>query len=334
MSTVGKIQILFAILLSLIFATKCFITTRNDIDYDTQYVSSNDRPIIGILTEEINYRLNQIYPEQYKSYIAASYVKFVEGAGGRVVPIWIGKNNKYYRDILGKVNGVLWPGGNTFFNETGGYAQAGYKIYEIAKEKNREGHYFPIFGICLGFELLTYVAANKVEHRIDCSSNKQALSLLFKKGYNQSRLFKNASLDIIQMLKTENVTINFHKYCVTEKGLANVGLSNDFRVLSRNWDTTGVLFVSSLEHVSFPFYGLQFHPEKNIYEWVKNKNIPHTADAVRVSQYFANFFINEARKNKNRFLNRDEELRSLIYNYPPVYTGAQGSAYEQCYLFP
>ncbi len=48
----------------------------------------NDTPIIGILTQEISYHLNSKWPGEFKSYIAASYVKFVEGGGGRVVPIW------------------------------------------------------------------------------------------------------------------------------------------------------------------------------------------------------------------------------------------------------
>lgn len=48
----------------------------------------NDTPIIGILSQEISYHLNSKWPGEFKSYIAASYVKFIEGGGGRVVPIW------------------------------------------------------------------------------------------------------------------------------------------------------------------------------------------------------------------------------------------------------
>ena len=50
--------------------------------------SINDEPLIGILSQEISYYLNGKYPGEYNSYIAASYVKFVEGGGARVVPIW------------------------------------------------------------------------------------------------------------------------------------------------------------------------------------------------------------------------------------------------------
>lgn len=53
-------------------------------------------------------------------------------------------------------------------------------VNRIAKEINDRGEYFPILGICLGFELMTYVAANGVEHRTDCSSFNQPLALEFK----------------------------------------------------------------------------------------------------------------------------------------------------------
>lgn len=48
----------------------------------------NDDPMIGVLSQEISFYLDGKYPGQYKSYIAASYVKFVEGGGARVVPVW------------------------------------------------------------------------------------------------------------------------------------------------------------------------------------------------------------------------------------------------------
>ncbi|KAF7275319.1 hypothetical protein GWI33_011870, partial [Rhynchophorus ferrugineus] len=47
----------------------------------------NDRPIIGILSQE-TYIVRYLFPgRQYDSFISASYVKFLESAGARVVPI-------------------------------------------------------------------------------------------------------------------------------------------------------------------------------------------------------------------------------------------------------
>ncbi|XP_018392928.1 PREDICTED: gamma-glutamyl hydrolase B-like [Cyphomyrmex costatus] len=228
----------------------------------------NNRPIIGILTQEINETINEICDNQYHSYIAASYVKFVEGAGARVIPIWIGKDKSYYEDILSKTNGVLWPGGSADFSQRNGYADAGKTIYRIVKRINAEGKYFPIFGICLGFELLTYVAANGVKHRTRCSSNDQTLPLEFTDDVRKSNLFKNVPPDVFRILETLNVTPNYHHFCVTKEDLRRVNLTNEFHVLSLNHDKNGLEFISALEHRQFPFYGLQFHPEKNIYEWL------------------------------------------------------------------
>lgn len=67
---------------------------------------------------------------------------------------------------------VLFPGGATYFNQSDGYADAGQHIYEIAQEMNDAGDYFPIFGTCLGFELLIILASGRgePENRIRCYS--------------------------------------------------------------------------------------------------------------------------------------------------------------------
>lgn len=49
-----------------------------------------------------------------------------------------------------------------------------------------------------------------------------------------------------------------------------------------------------------PFYATQFHPEKNSFEWATRlKGIPHSKNAIRVGQYFANFFVDEGIKIVN-----------------------------------
>lgn len=58
------------------------------VDSDSRFEDKTDTPIIGVLAQEISWRLDQIWPGVYESYIAASYIKFVEGGGARAVPIW------------------------------------------------------------------------------------------------------------------------------------------------------------------------------------------------------------------------------------------------------
>lgn len=59
--------------------------------YARQYETFEDKtnsPIIGVLAQEIAWSLDAHWPGVYESYIAASYVKFIEGGGARVVPVW------------------------------------------------------------------------------------------------------------------------------------------------------------------------------------------------------------------------------------------------------
>lgn len=74
---------------------------------------------------------------------------------------------------------ILFPGGGTYFNESGGYGEAGTILYNYAKIKN-----LPVWGICLGMELIAFAEANSVDHRIQCKALKEALPLLFKPGIN------------------------------------------------------------------------------------------------------------------------------------------------------
>ena len=45
----------------------------------------------------------------------------------------------------------------------------------------------------------------------------------------------------------------------------------------------------------YPFYGTQFHPEKNNMMWDTSAHLNHSRLAVEMSQYFANFFVAEGK---------------------------------------
>ena len=67
---------------------------------------------------------------------------------------------------------------------------------------------------------------------------------------------------------------------------------------------------------------------------MRNKNISHTSHAIIASQFFAEFFINEARKSDHHFKDSKTEDDFVIYNFPAKFTGKAGSSFEQSYLFP
>ncbi|KAJ8037019.1 Gamma-glutamyl hydrolase [Holothuria leucospilota] len=99
--------------------------------------------------------------EYGSTYLPATYVKFIESAGARVVPIFVNKDDDYYEKLFNSINGVMWPGGG-LDNLTGsGYGQAGKIFYDLAIKSNKAGDYFPIWGTCQGFELIVSLIAGK-----------------------------------------------------------------------------------------------------------------------------------------------------------------------------
>ncbi|XP_006812070.2 gamma-glutamyl hydrolase-like, partial [Saccoglossus kowalevskii] len=196
---------------------------------------------------------------------------------------------------------------------------------------------FPIWGTCMGFQLLTYLTSGE-NLLTDTNSTLVSYPLYFQQAYKTSKLFGSGSAetgDIINILSKENVTFNAHFYGITPKTFNNnTKLRTFYRMLTTNYDDNGKEFVSMIEAFKYPFYGAQWHPEKNNFEFVAKlgPNLHHSADAIKVTLYMAQFFVNEARKSSHKFKNATEEAAALIYNFPVVYT-AGNTSYEQCYFF-
>ena len=99
--------------------------------------------------------------------------------------------------------------------------------------------------------------------------------------------------DIDLILSEQNVTINFHNWCLTPDNFTKLETLTDFwSVLSTNYDENGIQFISMMEAKHYPFWAVQYHPEKNMFEWTeKYQNIPHTQDAVHVAAFHSEFFV-------------------------------------------
>lgn len=117
-------------------------------------------------------------------------------------------------------------------------------------------------------------------------------SFFFFIAAKSSRLFGNAPEDVLDTLANSASTANIHEMCLTEANFTNSRLSEFYDITTTSIDDAGLTFISSVEAKNYPFWGVQFHPEKVLYEWLK-PTIPHSAGAVDASQYFADFFINQ-----------------------------------------
>ncbi|XP_043845431.1 gamma-glutamyl hydrolase-like [Dromiciops gliroides] len=287
----------------------------------------NDRPIIGILAQTHHMKT---FASLGKYYIAASYVKYLESAGARVVPIRLTLSKKKYIKLFHSINGILFPGGRDNL-QTSKYHNVAQLFYEKALEANEKGDYFPIWGTCLGFEELTVLTSGKKLLTLT-RTNGIALPLDFTDAVHESRMFQNFSSDLIQALATEPLTSNFHKWSLSLKNFTrNKELSEFYKVLSTN-TREDIEFISTMEAYKYPIYGVQWHPEKSAFEWKNLTGIVHSPLAIKSSFYMADFFVNEARKSHHHFASKKEESEALIYNYTPVFTG-NNSLFQQCYFF-
>jgi len=118
-----------------------------------------------------------------------------------------------------------------------------------------------------------------------------------------------------------------------ENFTADPVLSTFYKMLTISPDLAGRTFVSTIESRRYPIFGVQWHPEKNVFEWRVNTTIPHTKDAVQVTQYTANFFVDQARQNTNHFDSLEDEVKYLIYQYTPEFMGLDVSHFQQLYYF-
>jgi gamma-glutamyl hydrolase len=138
---------------------------------------------------------------------------------------------------------------------------------------------------------------------------------------DKCRLF-NSDPSQAKTMATKNITMNNHHWSVTpDAWAADKKLHKGMDICTTNMDVNGIEFVSSMQHKTLPIYAVQYHPEKNNFEPAILDNgqfyeaIHHSLDAVRMSQFHANFFVNECRKSRHRFASGADLNSKLIYNY-------------------
>jgi gamma-glutamyl hydrolase len=303
-------------------------TFLSELEQDLK-ASTNNQPVIGILSLP-NYPYEN-FTVNGTSYIASSYVKYLEMSGARVVPIRIDHSFSEIDYLFTRLNGILFTGGSAVFwvNNSAtpvlspDYAAKACYIFNKVVQTNNQGQFYPLWGTCLGFEVL-HVCANQQFGTVGNFNGEPsyARNSEFLPAAASSVIFNTLSSEwskrVMDNMASLNVSLLSHYHGISPQAYVQYpALGNMFKVLSHMKDKSGTTFVGMVEGVKYPIYGTQFHPEKNLFEW-NQASIPHFYEAVDMAQFLSNFFVTQARKNPNLFPS-NEVTPALIYNWPPIF---------------
>ncbi|GFH53388.1 hypothetical protein CTEN210_09864 [Chaetoceros tenuissimus] len=266
-------------------------------------LASSSTPVIGILSQPLRTHVtaseNDINSTD-SNYIAASYVKWVELSGARSIPIPYDADDELIHEIFSQINGLLLPGGAATL------PSSLRTLWKLAMNVNQQPNQnFPIWGTCLGFEFMLELAAEEHVLQTGFNSNNVTWPLIFPTDQEQStqeyystqsKLYPTPELK--HMLSLKNITFNFHQNGIEPETFAkHEKLQKFFKITSYNYDLNGRPFVSSIESIQYPIYGVQYHPEKNAFEYGLQPGtsrpyevISHTREALFLSFHLASFF--------------------------------------------
>jgi len=289
-----------------------------------------------------------------EDYLPASYVNWIQSAGVVVVPIpsgvkwdksnrsrWMTNDNPVwtpgkYEQVFRSINALVLPGGNPWPQVS---SHGVRQLYSLALRANQDGNYFAVWGTCAGLESLLVLAAEGCESSIrdgnipegECAANgpvtrgfaAKNISRKFElSSLGETKMFNNAPSTLLQSIEQGAVsTFHYHSGGVTPEAFAgNHNISSLYRIVSTAKDLQGTEFVSTMEGQELPFYGVQYHPEKVLYEWGAKDGhqyeaIDHGAASIELAQYQAKFLAREARKNQHSYSSLEEQLSESIFNY-------------------
>ena len=302
-------------------------------------------PIIGILGQYSKDLLGKYIPNSNSTsaFISKSYVTWVSQAGA--IPLIIPYNypKKLVEKVLEDVDLVLLPGGANLLADLNLHPTLYQEIGELAiktsiRKFDEEGIIYPVIATCLGFQQVAiYFSGHKVsviKGWKKGESGGQTLDL--EPDFWNSRIYKNFDKTLVEDVASLGNVYFSHKYSVLFEAYQKY-LSDQFLLTStsRAKNPQHERFVSSMEHVKYPIFGTQYHPEKNQYER-KPGNMTKLRRDMKTMQFMRDYIIDivsmarpfsEKRKNVPKYLNAFFATNSGdTFAYP-------GWVYERVYLF-
>ena len=266
---------------------------------------------------------NTYTPNNFKSdhflskttYFCTNYSYWLKSAKLNTIPLLLNTSKKKLLSTLKKLNGVLLTGGSTkMFNSQNGptkYLEIVSFIINFAKEQNKKGKYFLIWGTCLGQE--------SVMNSLNMENNLQVVNNQVRDYMSHFKTFENSKLG--SFLNIDNLFEKDIFYYYNRFGFEVGDFQNNYVFKNQTKFFATVKngfseFIGYIEFKDYPFFLPLFHMEKK--KKIKNKDL----DKLRllVKKKMAEFIRHSIEKNSNNFLDQKEldaliDERNLHYKY-------------------
>jgi gamma-glutamyl hydrolase len=235
--------------------------------------------IIGIITVPLSPD-KKFYKVCGDSYISNAHIDMLKRVGLDILAIpYTTDEYDYYMD---RINGLYFPSGGVFASNSPAYYNCCKEFFYKAIERNDSGEHFPIWGSCMGMQQMMIIGdeQDNLDNFLEEFDSFENLLLSIKTTGYPSRLMEKAPRKVLNMLSQET-TLNNHRMGLCPKTfLKNKKLKNRFRIVGTSRDRQDKEFIAIIEAINYPFYGFQWHPERNTdYD------------------YFSKFFAKEVQKN-------------------------------------
>ena len=200
------------------------------------------------------------------SYIASSHLSWMKSQG--IVPLIIPYDTKDINYYFKRIHGLYLPSGGAFAGTQKTFYNCCKKLMLKAMKENDKGVYFPVWGCCMGFQQMLILADGNddVDHflqRFD-SYNNLLLPIKFTEEGKHSRFVRGIGEKTYKKLKNKNCTMNNHKLGITPKKMKqNKKVDSFYKIVGTSKDRKGREFVAIIEARHYPFWGVQWHPERN-----------------------------------------------------------------------
>lgn len=207
-----------------------------------------------------------------------NYIRWIElsGASVEIIPYTVTKEK--LQKQLSLIDGVIWTGGSI---QTDRYTEKQHmtflttlqQCFYLAIQYNDAGRKFPIWGSCLGFELLVLFAS------------QYPLSHIF----DHIQMHEQNSQNTIEFT-TEPSRLKHWFSAKTRLKMAKIPCANHHHKLGFDIQPLPHIrivsvdsgFINMIEYKAYPFYGVQFHPER-----------PFSPFSEDISRQFSLFFHHE-----------------------------------------